>query len=47
MIVQVIEGRYTVDHAILKSYLERLFEEGNFEIIVSVSAKENAFDELM
>ena len=35
MIVQVIEGRYTVDHGILKSYLEGLFKDGNFEIVVS------------
>ena len=35
MIVQVIEGRYTVDHSILKSYLEGLFKDGNFEIVVS------------
>lgn len=34
MIVQVIEGRYTVDHGILKSYLERLFKDGNFEIVL-------------
>jgi hypothetical protein len=35
MIVQVIESRYTVDYDILKSYLEGLFKDGNFEIVVS------------
>lgn len=44
MIVQVIEGRYTVDHVVLKSCLEGLFKEGNFKIIVSVPEKEGVFD---
>ena len=35
MFVQVIEGRYTVDHAVLKSYLKGLFKDENFRIIVS------------
>ena len=36
MFVQIIESRYTVDHDILKSYLNDLFGEGKFEIIVSM-----------
>ena len=36
MVVQIIEGRYTVDHAILKSYLEDLFGDQKFEISVSM-----------
>ena len=36
MFAQTIEGRYTVDYGILKSYLEGLFKDGNFKIIVSI-----------
>lgn len=41
MFVQVIDGRYTVEYDILKSYLKDLFEDGKFEIIVSHCARKN------
>jgi hypothetical protein len=46
MFVQVIEGRYTVDHGILKSYLEGLFKDEEFKIIVSIDSYETIPPEL-
>ncbi len=34
MVVQVIEGRYTVDSDVLAAYLTSIFEKLPFEIIV-------------